>query len=274
MAVACRRLWELPGVPRRWFSLSVGCLNSKDGEPAKFKPPPKPVIVDESKHHVAEKRFLSPEFIPRQQRIDPLMFYVERRDMVQRRKVINIPEFYVGSILAVTTADPYANGKSSTFVGLCILRSGRGLGATFTLRNIIEGQGVEMRYDLYNPLIHEIKVLKLERRLDDHLTYLRDALPEYSTVDVDMKPVSPSVNDEVPVNKMKVKMKPRPWSQHWEHPQFCIQGIDFDLYLNERDKKRVEKWKMPWEEFDMMKEYDTSKIKEEIWEEINEELKK
>ncbi|XP_053139874.1 39S ribosomal protein L19, mitochondrial isoform X3 [Hemicordylus capensis] len=96
MAVACRRLWELPGVPRRWFSLSVGCLNSKDGEPAKFKPPPKPVIVDESKHHVAEKRFLSPEFIPRQQRIDPLMFYVERRDMVQRRKVINIPEFYVG----------------------------------------------------------------------------------------------------------------------------------------------------------------------------------
>lgn len=47
----------------------------------------------------------------------------------------------VGSILRVTTADPYASGKTSQFLGICIQRSGRGLGATFILRNTIEGQG-------------------------------------------------------------------------------------------------------------------------------------
>ena len=48
---------------------------------------------------------------------------------------------FVGSILRVTTADPYANGKTSQFLGICIQRTGKGLGATFILRNTIEGQG-------------------------------------------------------------------------------------------------------------------------------------
>lgn len=41
-------------------------------------------------------RFLSPEFIPPRGRIDPLKLFLERKDMIQRRKVFNIPEFYVG----------------------------------------------------------------------------------------------------------------------------------------------------------------------------------
>ncbi|XP_061463509.1 large ribosomal subunit protein bL19m isoform X2 [Rhineura floridana] len=231
-------------------------------------------MVDESKFQVTERRFLSPEFIPPRQRTNALKFYLERSDMMQRRKAVNIPEFYVGSILAVSAADPYASGKSSTFVGLCIQRSGKGLGATFILRNIIEGQGIEICYELYNPLIQEIKVLKLEKRLDDNLMYLRDALPEYSTVDINMKAVPLSVNEEVPVNKMTVGMKPRPWSKHWEHPKFNIQGINFDLYLHEKDKARIKKWQMPWRKFDMMKEYDTSEIEKKIWAEVNEELGK
>jgi len=48
---------------------------------------------------------------------------------------------FAGSILAVTTADPYADGKTNRFVGICIQRGGRGLGATFVLRNVIEDQG-------------------------------------------------------------------------------------------------------------------------------------
>ncbi|XP_008563297.1 PREDICTED: 39S ribosomal protein L19, mitochondrial-like, partial [Galeopterus variegatus] len=85
-------------------------------------------------------RFLSPEFIPPRGRTNPLKFQIERKDMLERRKVLNIPEFYVGSILRVTTADPYASGKISQFLGICIQRAGKGLGATFILRNIIEGQ--------------------------------------------------------------------------------------------------------------------------------------
>lgn len=40
---------------------------------------------------------------------------------------------------------------------------------------------------MYDPSIHKIEVLKLEKRLDDELLYLRDALPEYSTFDPKMQ---------------------------------------------------------------------------------------
>lgn len=38
-------------------------------------------------------------------------------------------------------SDPHAEGKSNRFVGICIQRGGKGLGATFILRNIINNQG-------------------------------------------------------------------------------------------------------------------------------------
>ncbi|EAW99590.1 mitochondrial ribosomal protein L19 [Homo sapiens] len=237
-------------------------------EPGAFQPPPKPVIVDKHRPVEPERRFLSPEFIPRRGRTDPLKFQIERKDMLERRKVLHIPEFYVGSILRVTTADPYASGKISQFLGICIQRSGRGLGATFILRNVIEGQGVEICFELYNPRVQEIQVVKLEKRLDDSLLYLRDALPEYSTFDVNMKPVVQEPNQKVPVNELKVKMKPKPWSKRWERPNFNIKGIRFDLCLTEQQMKEAQKWNQPWLEFDMMREYDTSKIEAAIWKEI------
>lgn len=123
-------------------------------------------------------------------------------------------------------ADPHASGKTNRFVGICIQRGGKGLGATFILRNIIDNQGdwfgtllvslsvsgskpdlvcvsgVELCYELYNPRLQKIEVLKLEKRLDDNLMYLRDAQPEFSTVDPEMKPVPFSPTGEVPVNKV------------------------------------------------------------------------
>lgn len=41
----------------------------------------------------------------------------------------------------MTMADPHASGKANRFVGICIQRGGKGLGATFVLRNIIDHQG-------------------------------------------------------------------------------------------------------------------------------------
>lgn len=61
---------------------------------------------------------------------------------------------------------------------------------------------MEICYELYSPRIQIIEVLKLEKRLDDNLMYLRDALPEYSTVDPDMRPVPCSLSGEVPVSKV------------------------------------------------------------------------
>ncbi|RLW12353.1 hypothetical protein DV515_00000647 [Chloebia gouldiae] len=273
MAAACGRLVPRGAgiaLPGRCFSLS-GYRVSSGGKPPKFQPPPKPVIMDR-KTRKEESRFLSPEFIPPRGRTDPLKYYIERKDMIQRRKVFNIPEFYVGSVLAVTTANPYASDKSNRFVGICIQRGGKGLGATFVLRNVIEDQGVEMCYELYSPRVQAIEVLKLEKRLDENLMYLRDALPEYSTFDVNMKPVPRQDHEEIPVNKVQVRMKPKPWSKRWERPKYNIKGIKFEL--PEHKMQAAQKWSQPWLEFDMLREYDTSKIEEKIRKELSEELGK
>lgn len=165
-----------------------------------------------------------PEFLPDPINNSSLLTMRSIDDMLQRRTVIEIPEFYVGSVLAVTVTDKYSETKRSRFVGICIHRSGQMKFASFTLRNIIDGMGCEIRYDLYNPLIISIEVLKLEKRLDDNLVYLRDCLPEYSYFPQDMKPVPLEVGAEVPLNKMLVKLKPQPWSRRWE--RWLFQGIE------------------------------------------------
>ncbi|XP_041044640.1 39S ribosomal protein L19, mitochondrial [Carcharodon carcharias] len=255
--------------PIRLLSSSTG-----DDKSSKFQPPPKPVIIDKTQSVTTQRRFVSPEFIMRRCRTNPLKFSIERKDMAQRRKVLNIPEFYVGSILAVSMADTNANSKVNKFVGICIQRSGKGLGATFVLRNIIDGQGVEICYDVYSPRIQQIEVLKLEKRLDDNLMYLRDALPEYSTFDFNMKPVPYPTHSEVPINLLKVKMKPKPWSKRWERPQFKVQGIRFDLSLTEEQMEEAKKHDRPWLEYDMMREYDTSKIEKNMELYLQNELNK
>ncbi|XP_053192611.1 39S ribosomal protein L19, mitochondrial [Scomber japonicus] len=255
--------------------LSTSMCRLAAGNDGKFIPPSKPVIIDKTQTAASLRKFLSPEFIPPRQRINPFKFTMERKDMIRRRNVLNIPEFYVGSVLAVTMADPNASGKTNRFVGICIQRGGKGLGATFILRNIIENQGIEICYELYNPRIQNIEVLKLEKRLDENLMYLRDALSEYSTVDPEMKPVPISPTGEVPVNKMRVRMRPRPWSKRWERPKFNIKGIRFELCLTpEKMEYTAQKWGEPWREYDMLKEYDTSKLEEEIFREVQQGMSK
>lgn len=165
-----------------------------------------------------------PDFLPNPIDNSPLVVSKMIDDMLARRTVIEIPEFHVGSILAVTVSDKYAETKQSRFVGICIHRTGQLKNANFTLRNIIDGMGCEIRYDLYSPCILSIDVLKLEKRLDDSLLYLRDALPEYSTIPQDMKPVVVEDGSEVPVNKLRVKMKPQPWTRRWE--RHLLKGVE------------------------------------------------
>ncbi|XP_027213084.2 large ribosomal subunit protein bL19m [Penaeus vannamei] len=199
-------------------------------------------------------RVVFPEFIP-----DPkpefrnrLREKLERKDMLNRRNIMEIPEFYVGSIMAVTVADFNASGKTNRFVGICIQRGGSGLRAWFILRNVIDHQGVEILYEMYSPLLQSVEVLRLEKRLDEELLYLRDALPEYSTfpLDMDVEPVLEGA--PVPVNPIKVQLKPRPWHERWERKD--LQGV-LDLGLPERFYKRAKLHEKPWEKYDLMKEY-------------------
>lgn len=195
-----------------------------------------------------------PEFLPAPITYSPLLVMRMIDDMLQRRTVIEIPEFYVGSVLAVTATDQYAETKRSRFVGICIHRTGQLKWASFTLRNIIDGMGCEIRYDLYSPLLISIEVLKLEKRLDDSLIYLRDCLPEYSYFPQDMKPVVLEEGAEVPLNNMLVKLKPQPWSRRWE--RWLFKGIEKYEDIPEwfAEKVRVVE-ENPVYSYDLMLEY-------------------
>lgn len=77
------------------------------------------------------------------------------------------------------------------------------------------------------------------------------------------------------VQQMRVRMRPRPWSKRWERPKFNIKGIRFDLCLTpEKMEYTAQKWGEPWREYDMLKEYDTSKLEEEIFREVQQGMSK
>lgn len=219
---------------------------------------------DDTKNQINEKvfdstsltnyRFIYPEFLP-----DPNPLYrnnirekLEQCDMLARRSVIAIPEFYVGSILAVTYSEPHATEKINTFVGICIARVFTGLRAAFILRNVVNGEGVEVRYNLYDPAIRKIDCLKLEKRLDNELYYLRDAPLEYSTFPFDMESEMIPDGYSVPVNKIKVPLKPQPWSQKWE--LLDLKGVT-GVVVNQKREKKAKAFAKPWEKYDLMKIY-------------------
>lgn len=60
---------------------------------------------------------------------------------------------------------------------------------------------------MYDPRIQSVQVLRLEKRLDDKLYYLRDAPDEYSTFPLDMEPEILPEGAEVPVNKLQVRIQ-------------------------------------------------------------------
>ncbi|KAI8791959.1 39S ribosomal protein L19, mitochondrial [Biomphalaria glabrata] len=217
-------------------------------------------------------RFVMPEFMPRPnfEDRDRVLEKLERCDMFRRRTNITIPEFYVGSIMAVSISDPYAPNKRNRFVGICIDRGGIGLKAYFVLRNVVDGLGVEVMYQMYNPTVHSIEVLKLEKRLDEQLYYLRNCPLEYSTFSFDMEPVLLPRDAEIPVNTLKVKLNPPPWEQKWERQN--LKGIE-PLELTPRMIRGIEMHLKPWEKYDLMLHY-RSKVPEEEEEQIMSEVYK
>jgi len=240
--------------------------------------------------HVSRRdfRFVFPEFLP-----DPNPAWrnavrekLERNDMLQRREKIEIPEFYVGSLMAVTAADsnsPHPN-KVSRFVGICIDRGGSGLRAWFILRNVVEGQGVEFMYQMYNPTLLKIEVLRLEQRRDEELYYLRDAPAEHSTVPFDLEPEILPEGSPVPINETVVTLNPRPWSRRWERYQDMLTGYQLvDPYPTPGKVRRQMRymaegnvgWQMQTLKFDLMREYRNTipeEQQDQIWEQVGEKL--
>ena len=75
------------------------------------------------------------------------------------------------------------------------------------IRNYLKDVGgVECMVDLYSPSVKEIEVLKLEKRLDDELYYLRDCDPKYCMVPIDMVAEKAPENKPIPINDVIISV--------------------------------------------------------------------
>lgn len=184
------------------------------------------------------------------------LFNTETFSVYISRRYIDIPEFYVGSIMAITSSDPHSIGKTTRFVGICINRDRCGLRARFILRNVIDHQGIEVQYEMYDPTIQKVEVLRLEKRLDENLYYLRDALPEYSTFDLNMDAEEHPEGQPIPVNPLQVQLKPRPWLERWERQNLKgVSNVEEICPPRLVAKAKLSMYTKPWEKYDLMKEY-------------------
>jgi large subunit ribosomal protein L19 len=85
-----------------------------------------------------------------------------------------IPEFRPGDTLRVgVKVVEGERTRVQNFEGVCIARSNKGIGSSFTVRKISFGEGVERVFPLYSPGIDSIEVVRRGAVRRAKLYYLR-----------------------------------------------------------------------------------------------------
>jgi large subunit ribosomal protein L19 len=87
----------------------------------------------------------------------------------------DLPEIRAGDVVRVyQKLKEGGKEKSSIFEGLVIARKhGKEIGATITVRRVIDGVGVEKIFPLHSPTIEKIEIIGREKARRAKLYYLR-----------------------------------------------------------------------------------------------------
>jgi len=86
-----------------------------------------------------------------------------------------IPAFRPGdSVKVYVKVVEGSRERTQVFEGTVIRRRGAGLGATFTVRRISYGVGVERTFPLHSPRLDKIEIMRRGRIRRARLYYLRD----------------------------------------------------------------------------------------------------
>lgn len=86
----------------------------------------------------------------------------------------DITKFNIGDTLRVyVKIQEEGKARTQVFEGIAIKRKGSRTGATFTVRRVSYGEGVERTFQLHSPLIQKIEVKKRGSTRRAKLYYLR-----------------------------------------------------------------------------------------------------
>jgi large subunit ribosomal protein L19 len=105
----------------------------------------------------------------------------------------NTEDFGVGDSVRVHTKVVEGDKERiQIFAGVVIGRRGRGLNATFTVRRISYGEGVERVFPLHSPRIDKVEIERKGQVRRAKLTYLRKRVGKRATLVKQKKLVAPT----------------------------------------------------------------------------------
>jgi large subunit ribosomal protein L19 len=105
---------------------------------------------------------------------NPLIERVEQAQLAKLTEGKTVPTFSSGDTLKVNVRVSEGNRERvQAYEGVCISRSGTGINASFTVRKISYGEGVERVFPLYSNRIESIEVLRRGKVRRAKLYYLR-----------------------------------------------------------------------------------------------------
>src|ERR1044071_5154929 len=93
----------------------------------------------------------------------------------QKEWLRDIPAFRAGDTLRVNVrVKEGEKERLQAFEGVCIARRGAGVSATFTVRKVSNGVGVERIFPVHSPMLGDVTVVRRGRVRRAKLFYLRN----------------------------------------------------------------------------------------------------
>src|SRR4051812_9138607 len=101
----------------------------------------------------------------------------------QKEWLKELPAFRAGDTVKVNVRVREGDKERlQAFEGVCIARRGRGVSATFTVRKISNGVGVERIFPTHSPMLADVSVVRRGRVRRAKLFYLRELTGKASRI--------------------------------------------------------------------------------------------
>lgn len=99
----------------------------------------------------------------------------EAKQLDSLKEASNIPDFSAGDTVKVNVkVKEGTRERVQAYEGVCIARGGHGVNASFTVRKISYGEGVERVFPLYSPRLESIELLRRGSVRRAKLYYMRE----------------------------------------------------------------------------------------------------